>query len=84
MKVSKKEIIIRLIQQVYNYADEDPGLLRDLEVERDLITEFYDYIKPKMPKLEKYFYGHFHDSWNSEIDGVEFRLLGIDELYELR
>ena len=69
---------------VYDFADQDPGLLRDLENERQLITEFYDYVKPKMPNLKNYFYGHFHSSWNSVIEDVEFRLLGIYELYELK
>ena len=69
---------------VYNYADRDAGLLRDLEIERQLVTDFYDYVKNKMPNLTHYFYGHFHTSWNSVIDGVEFRLLNINELFEFK
>jgi prefoldin subunit 5 len=38
MKVSKKEIIIRLIRQVYNYSDEISHL-------KDKIKELEDYIK---------------------------------------
>ncbi len=69
---------------VYDYADQDAGLLVDLETERELITEFYDYLKERMPKLKNYFYGHFHSSVSQEFDGVKFRLLNIDELYELK
>ena len=64
---------------VYNYANQDAGLIRDLDIERDLITEFYEYVKPKMPKLTEYYYGHFHYHKTEVHDGVKFRLLDIDE-----
>ena len=69
---------------VYDCADKDAGLLRDLEIERSLIAEFYEYVKPKMPKLTHYFYGHFHQKFGESIEGVYFRLLGEDEYYEFR
>jgi len=64
---------------VYSYANQDAGLIHDLDVERDLITEFYEYVKPKMPNLKEYYYGHFHYHNQEEFDGVKFRLLDIDE-----
>jgi len=69
---------------VYDKADTDAGLLRDLEIEREDVTLFYDYVKGKMPNLKHYFYGHFHKNVSQEFDGVLFRLLGEYEFYEFR
>lgn len=69
---------------VYDYANIDAGLLTDLERERSQITEMFVLLKSKTPKLSHYFYGHFHSSWFCNIDNVNFRLLNIDEFYELR
>lgn len=34
--------------------------------------------------LRHWFYGHFHHSWNAEINGVNYTMLGIMEMKELR
>ena len=33
--------------------------------------------------LERWYYGHFHNSWHSEIDGVWYKMLDIMELLEV-
>ena len=46
MKISKKEIIIRLIQQVYNYADEIIYLkdkIKQLEIDLEKEKEYDQY-----------------------------------------
>ena len=32
----------------------------------------------------RWFYGHFHHSWNANINGVDYTMLGIMEMKELR
>ena len=34
--------------------------------------------------LHNWFYGHFHQSWHQEIDGVQYNMLDCMELRELR
>lgn len=34
--------------------------------------------------LRRWFYGHFHHSWNAEIDGIRYTMLRELEMKELR
>ena len=34
--------------------------------------------------LLRWYYEHFHRSWNAEIDGIDYTMLGIMEMKELR
>ena len=36
------------------------------------------------PSLTYWFYGHFHESWHSEIEGVKYNMLDCMELREIR
>ena len=53
----------------------------DLDIERNSVTQIYDILK-KNNNIHKWFYGHFHDKFFTEKDGVQFHGLDIMELKE--
>lgn len=63
-------------EMVYSWAREDADLLEDLTDERAIMDEI---VKACQPSL--HLYGHFHDSWNEEINGCKHRLLNINEIW---
>ena len=65
---------------VEQFAQDDPKLYDDLREERTLLTKMCDIIKEKN-KPDYWFYGHFHNNWKANIDGINYRLLGINEHY---
>lgn len=70
---------------VYHFAKGDLDLIRDLEHEREWVTTFYKVLDEELecpPK--KYIYGHFHSSHITPYKDTEFRLLDIDEFYEVK
>ena len=66
------------------YALQDVTLLDDVAKERATIDEIYNALKRHNHPMAHWVYGHFHQSWNSNIDGVLFKMLDIMELYEIR
>ena len=59
-------------------------LLADMQEERRvmdavLVTLAANFLPPR-----RWFYGHFHHSWNAEINGVDYTMLSIMEMKELR
>ena len=46
--------------------------------------DLHAYLYAKNHPLRYWFYGHFHQSWHAEIDGVLYNMLDIMELRELR
>lgn len=70
---------------VYDFARNDDLLLDDLDKERRLMTYLYNCIKANNKEtLLQYFYGHFHNGNIEFIDDVTFKLLGINEIYEIK
>jgi Icc-related predicted phosphoesterase len=63
-------------EMVYGWAREDAYLLEDLIEERAVMDEIVKTCKPSL-----HLYGHFHDSWNEEINGCKHRLLNINEIF---
>jgi hypothetical protein len=63
-------------EMVYSWAREDAYLLEELTDERAVMDEI---IKVCQPSL--HLYGHFHDSWNEEINGCKHRMLNINEIW---
>lgn len=59
------------------------NLLLDLDNERKHITKLYNTLS-KHNKIDKWIYGHMHQSYTEIINNTEFRLLNINELYELK
>ncbi len=44
----------------------------------------YDFLTINHQPVNHWYYGHFHQSWNSSIGGILFSMLDILEFKELR
>ncbi len=66
------------------WAARDSNLLADCDSERRTMDHIFEYLKSQNHQLRHWFYGHFHQSWSSSIDGVLFSMLDIMEFKELR
>ncbi len=64
---------------VYGWAKEDAFLIEELTKERAAMDEIFKLCSPS-----QHFYGHFHSSWNENIEGCRHRLLSINEFFEAR
>lgn len=71
-------------QGLQDWAAHDLTLLEDVERERKVMDNLHAYLYSKNHPLSYWFYGHFHQSWHCEIDGVQYNMLDIMELRELR
>jgi predicted phosphodiesterase len=60
----------------------DTDLKTDLNVERQQMNELFHLLKLNGNNIEKHYYGHFHASNLTTIDGCEHRMLGVGELWE--
>ena len=60
----------------------DPDQVSDLDHERSIMDEIYS--KVKSSPVTHWCYGHFHQSWHADSDGILFKMLDIMELYEIR
>ncbi len=65
------------------WAMDDEHLLDDVKYERQVMDDIYHYLYEKNHPLQSWYYGHFHESWHAEIDGVMFHMLDILELREI-
>lgn len=68
---------------VDHYCSIDPTLRYDLETERKHVTTFAEIIIKKY-KPKHWIYGHFHSTRKEKAMGVDFKLLDINELYEIK
>lgn len=62
----------------------DPTLLQDVTHERVQMDLLHSAIFDGGHPLQHWFYGHFHDNWHQEIDGVVYDMLGEHCLKEPR
>lgn len=69
---------------IANMAIRDEDLMAHVKYERQVMDKILDYLKSKNHPLQNWFYGHFHQSWHKEIEGVQYNMLDIMELRELR
>lgn len=65
------------------WAQNDPQLIEDCNAERASMDAIMAHVKRDGHPLERWYYGHFHNSWHSEIDGVWYKMLDIMELLEV-
>ncbi len=63
---------------------EDETLIADVEQERAVMDSIYDKLRIQNHPLSHWFYGHFHQSWHSVINDIQFCMLDIMEFRELR
>ena len=66
-----------------SWASQDPDLLQDCDHEREQMDELLKHLKSDGHPVARWCYGHFHQSWHSEILGTFFKMLDIREFYEL-
>lgn len=63
---------------VMEFAQDDPNLIKDLEIERSLMSKMFNILSSKN-NIKKHFYGHFHRS-DITLNGMTTHyLLGIGE-----
>lgn len=65
------------------WTAEDPLLPADVKRERETMDSIFVYLKEHSHPLQHWFYGHFHECWHSEIEGVHYQLLDIMQLKEV-
>ena len=66
-----------------NWTMYDETLEDDVAHERQVMDEIYTSLKQNQHPLHHWYYGHFHQSWHSSIDGVMFKMLDIMEFCEM-
>jgi hypothetical protein len=65
-------------KMVYDWAKDDSYLLEELILEREVMGEIFKVCQPSL-----HLYGHFHDSWNKEINDCKHILLNINEIWSM-
>jgi hypothetical protein len=65
------------------FAASDATLLDDVRAERATMDALYDRLCHDAHPLAHWFYGHFHQSWHSDMDGVMFSMLDVMEFREV-
>ena len=74
----------RIVQMgLYSFSIDDNQLLTDVEQERATLERLRSDLLERGHPLRYWYYGHFHQSWHYEIDGVMYCMLDIMEFVEL-
>ncbi len=68
---------------LYSFSIDDDRLLADVEEERTTLERLRCYLLEHGHPLQRWYYGHFHQSWHYEIDGVLYNMLDVMEFVEL-
>lgn len=69
---------------IQDWLIKDEDLLDDVKYEKKVMDKICSYLKEYGHPLQHWYYGHFHESWHSEIEGVRYNMLDIMELREMR
>lgn len=64
---------------LHYWIQNDDTLLDDVEAERTTMDKLRERLVRDHHPVSHWFYGHFHQSWHSSIDGILFRMLDIME-----
>jgi len=70
-------------QGLHDWAIRDEDLLDDVKYERKVMDQLQAYLYAKNHPLRYWYYGHYHQSWHSEIEGVKYNMLDCMELREI-
>lgn len=68
---------------IQDWLVKDEDLLEDIKAERKVMDHIQAYLYAHNHPLDYWFYGHFHESWHSEIDNVKYNMLDCLELREV-
>ncbi|MCR4568875.1 MAG: metallophosphoesterase [Bacteroidales bacterium] len=66
-----------------SWAEWDSELIKDVASERTVMDQIFQSIKSQGHPLQKWFYGHFHQSWSGFVDKTHFSMLDIMEFKEV-
>lgn len=66
-----------------SWAAKDPELISDVEKERKTMDRIFIKLKEDEQPVKRWYYGHFHQSWSGQLEGVFFSMLDIEELKEI-
>ena len=70
-------------QGLKSWAVMDPALVWDTGRERRAMDQLFESLKDHGHPVERWYYGHFHQSWVSERNGTLFSMLDIEEFKEI-
>ena len=70
-------------QGLISWAAYDTELLADCENERKQMDMLLARLRQNNHPLTRWYYGHFHHSWHSEIDGIFYKMLDIMEFHTI-
>lgn len=65
------------------WAQTDAALLCDSQTERQTMDAILAHLRRDGHPLTHWYYGHFHQSWHSEIEGIFYTMLDIMEFHEV-
>lgn len=65
------------------WSRDDTQLVADVRQERQTMDAIY-YLLKERRTITHWCYGHFHQSWHSDIEGILFKMLDIMEFYEIK
>lgn len=66
-------------ESLRHWIQNDDTLLDDVKVERTTMDKLHERLVRDHHPVSHWFYGHFHQSWHSSINGMLFRMLDIME-----
>lgn len=69
--------------EIQNWLVKDEDLQDDIKGERQTMDKLHSFLKEHSHPVDQWFYGHFHQSWHDEIDGIKYNMLDCMELREL-
>ncbi|WP_302442851.1 metallophosphoesterase [Paraprevotella xylaniphila] len=65
------------------WAENDPSLIEDIQFERRTMDMLLHHLKTDNHPINHWYYGHFHQSWHSAIDGILYQMLDIMEFCQI-
>lgn len=72
------------LQEIQGWLVKDEDLRNDLREERRTMDWLLSFLKEHDHPVKQWYYGHFHQSWHSEMDGVKYHMLDCMEIREVR
>jgi predicted phosphodiesterase len=68
---------------IENWIYKDEDLEDDIKAERKVMDNIQAYLYAHSHPVDYWFYGHFHQSWHDEIDGIKYNMLDVKQVHQL-
>jgi len=65
-----------------HYIDDDLDLDEDEDESREILHKIYTDLVKNGCKITNWYHGHYHENHNDNIDGVDYRCVAMNKLYE--